>query len=59
MGDVIAIVGNLGMPLLRRPVEGEYRLLTHVYVHGIMYGEAWPEREKEEDELEEIVLVWF
>jgi hypothetical protein len=53
-GDVIAIVAGLEMPLLLRPVEGGYRLLAHVYVHGIMYGEAWPEGK---EELEEIVLV--
>jgi hypothetical protein len=53
-GDKIAVIGGLGMPLLLRPVEGGYRLLTHVYVHGIMYGEAWPENV---ESLEEIVLV--
>ena len=52
-GDVIAVVAGLEMPLLLRPVEGGYRLLAHAYVHGIMHGEAWPERE---EELEEIVL---
>jgi hypothetical protein len=31
-GDQIAAVGGLEMPLLLRPVEGGYRLLTHVYV---------------------------
>jgi hypothetical protein len=36
-GDRIAIVRGLEMPLALRPVEGGYRLLTHVYVHGIMY----------------------
>lgn len=53
-GDKIAVVGGLEMPLLLRPVEGGYRLLTHVYVHGIMHGEAWPERE---EALEDIVLI--
>ena len=53
-GDAIAIVAGLEMPLLLRPVEGGYRLLAHVYVHGIMYGEAWP---KGKEELDEIVLV--
>ncbi|KAI9781660.1 MAG: hypothetical protein M1839_005877 [Geoglossum umbratile] len=53
-GDRIAIVRGLEMPLALRPVEGGYRLITHVYVHGIMYGEAWPENE---DNLEEIVLL--
>jgi len=54
-GDIVAIVSGLEMPLLLRPIEGGgYKLLTHAYVHGIMYGEAWPETE---DQLEEIVLL--
>ncbi|RMZ86978.1 hypothetical protein DV736_g5791, partial [Chaetothyriales sp. CBS 134916] len=53
-GDKIAIVRGLEMPLALRRVEGGYKLLTHVYVHGIMHGEAWPE---DEDGLEEIVLL--
>ncbi|CZR67993.1 uncharacterized protein PAC_17892 [Phialocephala subalpina] len=53
-GDRIAIIRGLDMPLALRPVEGGYRFLTHVYVHGIMYGEAWP---KNEDNLEEIILL--
>jgi hypothetical protein len=53
-GDCIALVGGLEMPLLLRPVEGGYRLLCHVYVHGMMYGEAWPENAQD---LDEIVLI--
>ncbi|KAJ6098846.1 hypothetical protein N7467_000381 [Penicillium canescens] len=53
-GDKIAIVSGLEMPLALRPIEGGYRLLTHVYVHGIMYGEAWPEND---DDLVEITLL--
>lgn len=53
-GDCIAVVGGLEMPLLLRPVEGGYRLLTHIYMHGIMHGEAWPEKEQD---LEQIVLI--
>lgn len=41
-------------PHLPVEVGGGYRLLTHIYVHGIMHGEAWPE---DETELEELVLV--
>ncbi|RYN21402.1 hypothetical protein AA0119_g9384 [Alternaria tenuissima] len=40
-GDKIAIISGLEMPLLLRPVGDKYRLITHVYVHGIMYGEMW------------------
>ena len=53
-GDKIVVFGGMAHPFLLRPVDGGYRLLTHVYVHGIMYGEAWPERE---GDLEEITLV--
>jgi hypothetical protein len=53
-GDKIAIVAGLEMPLLLRPAEGGYSLLSHIFVHGIMHGEAWPHRETD---LEEIVLV--
>lgn len=43
-GDKIAVVAGLEMPRVLRPVEmdgsGEvvYRLVTHVYMHGTMYG---------------------
>jgi hypothetical protein len=67
-GDRIAVVAGLGMPIILRPVvegggsaggtqeDGKrvYRLVTHAYVHGIMYGEAW---EDETVVLGEIVLV--
>lgn len=53
-GDKIVIVSGLEMPLALRPVEGGYRLLTHVYLHGVMYGEAWPEHE---DDLVDITLL--
>ncbi len=59
-GDKIAVVAGLEMPMVLRPVEmdgpGEvvYRLVTHVYLHGIMYGEAW---ENGKYEVQEIVLV--
>lgn len=53
-GDKIAIVRGLELPLALRPIDGGYKLLTHVYVHGIMYGEAWPQSE---ESLEEIVLL--
>lgn len=52
-GDKVVVVSGLEMPLVVRPVEGGYELVTHVYVHGMMYGEIWP---AEESELEDIVL---
>ncbi|OCT54968.1 hypothetical protein CLCR_02818 [Cladophialophora carrionii] len=53
-GDVIAVVQGMEMPFLLRPVDGGYKLLAHVYVHGIMYGEAWPD---DANEVEDLVLI--
>lgn len=53
-GDKIVLISGLEMPLVMRSVEGGFRLITHVYVHGIMYGEMWPEDGRE---LQDIVLV--
>jgi hypothetical protein len=53
-GDRVALISGLDHPVLLRPVEGGWKLLTHVYLHGIMHGEAWP---GDESELERLVLV--
>jgi len=53
-GDKVAVVSGLAHPMLLRPVDGGYKLLTHIYLHGIMYGEAWPDNDTT---LEELVLV--
>ena len=67
-GDQIAVVAGLEMPIILRPVvEGDsaeggavkygkrvYKLVTHAYVHGIMYGEGW---EDESAAFEDIILV--
>ncbi|USP81527.1 hypothetical protein yc1106_08801 [Curvularia clavata] len=50
-GDKIAIIDGLEMPLLLRPAGDKYRLITHVYVHGIMHGEMWPEIENSLDDI--------
>ncbi|KAG8528679.1 uncharacterized protein KY384_006366 [Bacidia gigantensis] len=47
VGDRIALVAGLSMPLILRPVYGGYQLITHAYVHGMMYGETWPENPAE------------
>ena len=53
--DRIAVVAGLSVPLILRPVEGDvFQLITHAYVHGVMYGDAWPGDEKE---LTDIQLV--
>lgn len=56
-GDRVAVVAGLCMPIVLRPHEGGgdgvYKLITHAYVHGVMYGEAWNEKKRVGD----IVLV--
>ena len=46
-GDKIICGRRLGTPLLLRPVGGHFRLLGHVYVHGIMDTGLWPTCENE------------
>jgi len=68
-GDKVAVVAGLAMPMVLRPVACKeynpasgiqyssgrmYTLVTHAYVHGIMYGEAWEDQSRQ---LEDIVLV--
>jgi hypothetical protein len=53
-GDKVALVNGLEMLLHLRPVGDRYKLITHVYVHRIMYREMWPETK---NPLEDIVLV--
>ncbi|KAM5383710.1 hypothetical protein ACJZ2D_001699 [Fusarium nematophilum] len=39
-GDVIAMFFGLGVPFVLRPIGGgEFRLIGHCYVHGVMDGE--------------------
>ncbi|KAF8866268.1 hypothetical protein BDZ45DRAFT_640400 [Acephala macrosclerotiorum] len=53
-GDRVALISGLDHPVLLRPVKCGWRLLTHVYLHGIMYGEAWPGNNSE---LERLLLI--
>jgi hypothetical protein len=53
-GDRVALISGLDHPVLLRPVKGGWRLLTHVYLHGIMHGEAWP---GDNSELERLLLI--
>ncbi|KAL8976966.1 MAG: hypothetical protein Q9205_007139 [Flavoplaca limonia] len=56
-GDRIAVFAGLCMPFVVRPVgNGRFWLVTHAYVHGIMYGQAW-EGDADGARLDEIVLV--
>ncbi|KAJ4347159.1 uncharacterized protein N0V89_011097 [Didymosphaeria variabile] len=41
-GDLIAVFAHAALPYIIRPVsEGDYKLIGHCYVHGIMNGEAF------------------
>lgn len=51
VGDQVVLISGLEMPLLVRPVGDAFKLITHVYLHGVMYGEAW------DDNLVDISLV--
>jgi hypothetical protein len=51
-GDRIALFSGMPYPMVVRPHGQRWRLITTAYVHGVMYGEAWDEKE-----LEDIVLV--
>ncbi|KAK1828874.1 heterokaryon incompatibility protein-domain-containing protein [Podospora conica] len=53
--DCVAVVAGMAMPVVLRPVgDGGFRLVSHCYLHGVMYGEAW---ERVGGRLDEIVLV--
>ncbi|KAI1185657.1 heterokaryon incompatibility protein-domain-containing protein [Nemania serpens] len=42
-GDAVALLSGLEMPMILRPTNGGYSVITWAYVHGIMEGEEWPE----------------
>ena len=53
--DVVAVVAGMAMPVVLRPVDsGRFRLISHCYLHGIMYGEEW---ERRGGDGREIILV--
>jgi hypothetical protein len=52
-GDMIAVLAGLETPMVLRKVDQGYHFITHAYVHGIMYGEAWLANA----EIGEIILV--
>jgi hypothetical protein len=43
--DKVAILSGLRSPLILREVGPYYEIVGAAYVHGIMYGEVWPEDE--------------
>jgi hypothetical protein len=38
----VALIASLEMPLILSPVEEQFQVVGHAYVHGIMDGEGWP-----------------
>jgi hypothetical protein len=40
LGDPVAVVEGLKMPLILLPIGNQFRLVRHGYVYGIMDGEA-------------------
>lgn len=53
-GDEVFLLAGSPCPMVLRKHENGYRFVVGAYVHGVMYGEAWPENE---DELIDITLV--
>ncbi|KAJ2988780.1 hypothetical protein NUW58_g3798 [Xylaria curta] len=54
-GDVVALLAGCDFPVALRPDGvGNYMFVAPLYVHGIMFGEAWPE---DKSKLQEIILV--
>jgi hypothetical protein len=51
VGDCIALLAGGRVLFVLRPIGDHYRLVGPYYVHGIMYGEAFPENLDE--------LTWF
>ncbi|KAI0412019.1 heterokaryon incompatibility protein-domain-containing protein [Xylaria grammica] len=52
-GDVVTLLSGLEMPIILRPNEKGYSVVTWAYVHGVMEGEEWPVT----DDLDVITLV--
>ncbi|KAI3321448.1 heterokaryon incompatibility protein-domain-containing protein [Xylariaceae sp. AK1471] len=52
-GDVVTLLSGLEMPIILRQNEGGYSVVTWAYIHGVMEGEQWPEK----DHLDTIILV--
>ena len=53
-GDLVAMFCCMEMPLILRPDGENYRLVTHAYLHGMMFGE---EQIGNDDEVEVLTLV--
>jgi hypothetical protein len=42
--DVVAVMPGLNVPFVLRPSDGKYKLVGCAYVHGVMRGEVFDER---------------
>jgi hypothetical protein len=42
-GDAVALFSSLKLPFVVRKHHGSYRILGPAFIHGIMYGERWPD----------------
>ncbi len=52
VGDRLALVSGVAVPLVLRKAEGGpdwYTLVCPAFVHGVMFGEKWPEVEDDAD----------
>jgi hypothetical protein len=54
-GDLMALISGVHWPLVIRKEGDLYRSKGPAYIHGIMYGEKWPDNKKV---LVDLVLSW-
>ncbi|KAM0245178.1 hypothetical protein ACHAP5_005571 [Fusarium lateritium] len=47
VGDKIALVAGLEVPVILRPVGNNFQLVCHCYVHGLMDGDFWANMNEE------------
>lgn len=55
-GDVIFVFEGCGNPILMRPMGQRFMLVGQIYVHGIMYGEAWNGLEDGRYEMQDLII---
>jgi hypothetical protein len=51
VGDKIALVAGLGVPVVLRPIGNSFQLVSHCYVHGLMDGKFWAKMNEELDSM--------
>ncbi|KAM0206625.1 hypothetical protein ACHAPA_004352 [Fusarium lateritium] len=47
LGDKIALVAGLEVPVILRPIGNSFQLISHCYVHGFMDGGFWANMNEE------------